>query len=342
MKKYILPIVCISALSILICFTVIVCENKRDRLEREKYQTTQTTVPQTTVPPTTVPPQTTTGTPTTSDDVSLPTVVVPSELSISAEHAFLYDVSTDSLVWSKGAIDDRVYPSSLTKLWTVLVALNYLSPDAPVTVGDEISLIAADSSKAGLKKGMRTNVEGLIYAMLLPSGNDAAYALAAACGRAIVGQDDLSGRRAVDVFVERMNEYAVRKGLIGSHFTNPDGYHDNGHYTTPADMIKIAKMSLESELIVRICSTASVDLKIEGGENLSLKNTNLLVDESSKYYRPEVIGLKTGFTSRAGYCLVAAARKDGRVIIAAVFGSESVFLRFDDVTTLFDAIKDQN
>lgn len=270
----------------------------------------------------------------------MPTIVVPSELSVSAEQAFLYDVGTDCLVWSKGALDERVYPASLTKLWSVLVALNYLSPDAMVTVGDEISLIAADSSRAEIKKGMRTSVEGLICAMLLPSGNDAAYALAAACGRAIVGQDDLSGRRAVDVFVERMNEHAAREGLTGSHFTNPDGYHDNDHYTTPADMIKIAKMSLESELIVRICSTASVDLKIEGG-TLSLKNSNLLVNENSKYYLPEAIGLKTGHTNRAGYCLVAAARIDGRVIIAAIFGGESIYSRFDDATALFDAMKDQ-
>lgn len=334
MKKYIPPIACILALSLLICATAIVCENKRDRLEKEKYQTSQTT--QTT----TVPPQTATGAPITSDDPSLPTIVVPSELSVSAEQAFLYDVGTDCLVWSKGALDERVYPASLTKLWSVLVALNYLSPDAMVTVGDEISLIAADSSRAEIKKGMRTSVEGLICAMLLPSGNDAAYALAAACGRAIVGQDDLSGRRAVDVFVERMNEHAAREGLTGSHFTNPDGYHDNDHYTTPADMIKIAKMSLESELIVRICSTASVDLKIEGG-TLSLKNSNLLVNENSKYYLPEAIGLKTGHTNRAGYCLVAAARIDGRVIIAAIFGGESIYSRFDDATALFDAMKDQ-
>ncbi len=355
MKKYTLPIVCAScalALSFLACVTAIVSENKRDQLEKEKYQTTQAaqvaqttqaTLPFTTkAAETTALPQATTGAPTTSDAPSLPTIVVPSELSVTAEHAFLYDVGRDSLIWSKGALDDRVYPASLTKLWTVLVALNYLSPDAPVTVGDEVSLIAYDSSKAGIKKGMRTNVEGLICAMLLPSGNDAAYALAAACGRAIVGQDDLSGRRAVDVFVERMNEHAAREGLTGSHFTNPDGYHDNDHYTTPADMIEIAKMSLKSELMTRICSTSAVDLKIEGGETLSLKNTNLFVNESSKYYLPEVIGLKTGFTSRAGYCLVAAARIDDRPIIAAVFGSESVFSRFDDATVLFDAVKDQD
>lgn len=342
MKKYIPPIACILALSMLICTAAIVCENKRDRLEKEKYQTTQTTVSQTTVPQTTVPPQTTTGTPTTSEDPSLPTIVVPSELSVSAEHAFLYDVGTDSLIWNKGDLDDRLYPASVTKLWTVLVALNYLLPDTPVSVGDEVSLIAADSSKAGIKKGMRTSVEGLVYAMLLPSGNDAAYALAAACGRAIVGQDDLSGRRAVDVFVERMNEHAAREGLTGSHFTNPDGYHDNDHYTTLADMIKIAKMSVESELIVRICSTASVDLKVESGETLSLKNSNLLVNENSKYYLPEAIGLKTGHTKRAGYCLVSAARIDGRLIITAIFGGESRYSRFDDATVLFDAVKDQD
>lgn len=341
MKKYIPPIACILALSMLICTAAIVCENKRDRLEKEKYQTTQTTVPQTTVPQTTVPPQATTGTSTTSEDLSLPTIVVPSELSVSAEHAFLYDVGTDSLIWNKGDLDDRLYPASVTKLWTVLVALNYLLPDTPVSVGDEVLLIAADSSKAGIKKGMRTSVEGLVYAMLLPSGNDAAYALAAACGRAIVGQDDLSGRRAVDVFVERMNEHAAREGLTGSHFTNPDGYHDNDHYTTLADMIKIAKMSVESELMVRICSISAVDLKVESGETLSLKNSNLLVNENSKYYLPEAIGLKTGYTKRAGYCLISAARIDGRLIITAVFDSESVFSRFDDATVLFDAVKNK-
>lgn len=342
-NKYIPHIACILALSTLISITALVCDNKRDRLEKEK---TQDQITQSTRPSeTTKVPQTSTGAPTpgdVGDDGSLPSIALPAEPTVSAERAFLYDADTDRLIWSKGELDSRLYPASLTKLWTVLVALNYVSPDTRVTVGDEVSLIAADSSKAGITKGMRVDVEDLIYAMLLPSGNDAAYALAAACGRAIVGQDDLSGRRAVDIFVERMNEHAMQEGMTDSHFTNPDGYHDADHYTTSADMIKIVKMSLESELIVDICSTASIDVSVEDGTTLSLKNSNLLVNENSKYYLPEAIGLKTGHTKRAGYCLVAAAKFDGRTVVAAVFGGENVYSRFDDAITLFDAIRDQN
>lgn len=272
---------------------------------------------------------------------SLPAIALPEDLSVNAEHAFIFDMASNDRVWSVGELDETIYPASVTKLWTVLVALSYVSPDDVVTVGDEIDLIARDSSRAKIPKGARVDVRTVIKGMLLPSGNDAAYVLAAACGRRIAGEDDLSAEKAVSIFVERMNEYASTCGLSGSHFANPDGYHNKEHYTTMRDIITISKMAMLCETITECTILESAEVTFDNGSTVVWKNSNLFVQKESAYYLPEAIGLKTGYTDAAGYCLVAAAEFEGRMVIVGVFGCDGHYTHFNEVNKLFDAIKSE-
>lgn len=312
---------------------------------RDLSQTTTVKRPLSSTPTTSQTPTTnspTTGLPSTStlpETEGLPAIALPDDLSVDAEHAFVFDMATDSLTLSAGNLDETIYPASITKLWTVLVALCYVDPDDVVTVGDEIDLIARDSARAKIPKGVRVDVMTVIKGMLLPSGNDAAYVLAAACGRRIAGAEDLPAEKAVSIFVERMNEYAATCGLSGSHFANPDGYHSKEHYTTMRDIITISKMALSCEAITECTALESAEVTFDNGSTVVWKNSDLFIQKESKYYLPEVIGLKTGYTDVAGYCLVAAAEIGGRTVIVGVLGCDGHYTRFDEAKKIIDAIK---
>lgn len=130
---------------------------------------------------------------------------------LSCPQAFVYDMNEGVILYAKG-VDRIVYPASTTKLLTILYALTILLPDELITPGGEVNLIAADSSVAYVKTYHTLSVEMLIEGMLLPSGNDAAYALAGAAGRRISGNPDLDGAKAIKVFMEGMNTYAREIG----------------------------------------------------------------------------------------------------------------------------------
>jgi D-alanyl-D-alanine carboxypeptidase (penicillin-binding protein 5/6) len=147
----------------------------------------------------------------------------------TAHHAFVYDNTNATNIYTLGSMDDRIYPASITKLLTSLVALQHLSPDTKVTVGSALYTVPADSSRAFLQMGDVLTVEQLIYGMLLPSGNDAARVLAAAAGKAIQNDPNLSDVDAIAAFVAEMNVQAAALGMTGSHFVTPDGWHTSDH-----------------------------------------------------------------------------------------------------------------
>ena len=143
------------------------------------------------------------------------TPLFPSELRIVAGQAFVYDLDEGKMIAMKGE-GEQLYPASTTKLLTILMAQRYLELDMQVTPGDEQTLVSKDSSMAYIDRYDTVTVEQLIEGMLLPSGNDAAYALAAATGRAITGEWNLSGLEAVEICIEAMNEYAAELGMTGA------------------------------------------------------------------------------------------------------------------------------
>ena len=288
-------------------------------------ETTQapTTVPPTTIPPTTVPPAT-----------------IPSTVEITAKNAFVYNCTRDHLAYIQDAGDAVMYPASITKLFSVYVALQYLEPSQQVTVGPIISTTPEDSSFANLAVGDKLTVEDLVAAMLLPSGGDAARVLSVAAGRAIAGDPNLTESAAVERFIAEMNRYALLEGMENTHFVNPDGYHHEDHCTSLQDLLTIGKLSTETELISKIAGMTEYTATVAVGRTLTWKNTNFLLQESfPEYYCPDAIGLKTGYTSAAGGCLLAAFEKDGDIILIGIFGSADKPSRFSDVMTLFNALQ---
>ncbi len=248
-----------------------------------------------------------------------------SDYAITAQQYFVYQCETDTFLFNSGELTEKVYPASVTKLFTAYVAMQYLPADRQVVAGDALSLVAAGSSVAELKKGNSYSVRQLVEAMLLPSGNDAACVLAVEAGRLLKGSK-LEPKEAAKAFVNEMNAQAQLLGMKNTHFANPDGIHSEDHYTTFADLAILATLSMEDPAIMRYAVTA-----VDG----TWKNTNALVDPQSVYYCPYCIGLKTGQTPYAGSCLLSAFEYRGQTIVIGVFGCPDEEARFTDSLCLF-------
>ena len=254
---------------------------------------------------------------------------------MTARYSFVHDLGSGETIHGGAGLDDRIYPASITKLFTAYVALQYMDLDTVVTAGDELDMVAEDSSFAGIEKGNSLTVNMLIEGMILPSGNDAAHVLAAAVGRRVSENPDMEPANAVKYFVDLMNAEAKALGLTGSHFVNPDGYHADGHYTTGRDLITIAKLALKNSVIRGFAGRREDGVTYVSGEKVYWKNTNVLLHPGTEYFCPTARGLKTGFTSAAGNCMLSAFLEDGRYIIIGVFGSTETLTRFDDTLHLY-------
>lgn len=285
--------------------------------------------PETTAPPATEPPTE------PRDAAWLACQSMP--LASGAEHVLVFDLASGEMLYCSTPEEDTLYPASITKLFSAYVALQYLGPDQVVTAGWELGLLKPGSSSAGIALGSRLTVESLVAAMLLPSGNDAAYVLAAAAGKAAAGDDSLAARDAVSFFLDTMNQAAQDAELVHSHFADPDGYHREDHYSCPADIGKIAQLALSNPLIARYAALEEDTVRFESGERYTWRNTNRLLNRSSDLYCPDAIGLKTGYTSSAGYCVLAAFRREGREILVGIFGGQDAVTRYSDAVSLFEA-----
>ena len=296
--------------------------------------TTTTMPPETTVAPATVPP--TTAVPAVPP-TTIPPATIPSSVQITAKNAFVYNCTRDHLAYIKDAGNTVMYPASITKLFSVYVALQYLEPSQQVTVGLIISTTPEDSSFANLAVGDQLTVEDLVAAMLLSSGGDAARVLSVEAGRAVAGDPNLTESAAVERFIAEMNRYALLEGMENTHFVNPDGYHHEDHYTCLQDLLTIGKLSLATDLIRETVCMTEYSVTLTADRTLTWKNTNFLLQESfPEYYCPDAIGMKTGYTGAAGSCLMAAFEKDGEVLLIGIFGSETKTTRFTDAIALWE------
>ena len=234
-----------------------------------------------------------------------------------AAAVFMADPESDFILYQMNP-DEQRYPASTTKIMTALIVLETVENlDELVTIMDEDFIgVEADTSKAGFKVGEQVSVLDLLYGLMLPSGNEAANTLARHVGGSIEG------------FVELMNKRAQELGCENTHFNNPNGLHDDEHYTTARDLYKIAKQAMQDETFQTIVSTAQKTLKSTEGnagrsKPLKVYTTNMLIYSRQK---PEFYtyakGIKTGYTSLAGYCLVAAAERKGSTLISVMMGCE--------------------
>lgn len=249
---------------------------------------------------------------------------------------FVYDCGTDTMLYCSTDSRDTLYPASITKLFSAWVALQYLPPEQKIQAGRELGLLQPGSSTAYIAYGSVLTAEMLVEGMLLPSGNDAAYVLAAAAGRVLLEDEKAEASRAVEEFVEEMNRQAEELGLTGSHFENPDGYHADGHYSCPRDLAVMGKLALEHEVIARYVRCRSDSVRFASGETCTWSNTNRLLNPNSEYYCPAAIGLKTGYTKQAGHCLLAAFETDREPVLVGIFGSESKLSRYADAAALME------
>lgn len=259
----------------------------------------------------------------------------PADRVLTAQQAFVYDCQSGEFTYLLGGETDRVYPASITKLFTAYVALQFLEPEDMITAGSVLELVGAGSSVAEIEAGDVLSAQMLVEAMLLPSGNDASYILADAAGRAIAEDDTLSASAAVAAFMKEVNGQLRAMGLSGTSFTNPDGYHSPDHYTTFADLVVISQKALENEIIMKYAATYSENVTL-GERMLQWQNTNALIDPNSEYYCPYATGLKTGQTPSAGSCLLSSFNVEGRQYIIGVFGCPEEEDRFADTLQLLN------
>ena len=261
------------------------------------------------------------------------------DLDVKAPQCYVYSVNTGTMLYLKGR-GEILYPASTTKLLTIMYALTLLSPDELVTPGDELSLVGEFSTIAYVRPNHTLTVEMLIEGMLLPSGNDAAYVLAAAAGRKLTDDKTVNGVEAVGFFVEGMNSYAKTLGMTGSHFTSPDGYYNDEHYTTVEDMAIVGSLAVKNPIITKYAAMPEDHVVYASGHTNDWKNTNLLITPDSPYYSPYVTGLKTVSFGEGNYSLVVSADIDGRSYVIGFFSELDQSSRFEDALYVIDMLKE--
>jgi serine-type D-Ala-D-Ala carboxypeptidase (penicillin-binding protein 5/6) len=204
----------------------------------------------------------------------------------------LFDVATGKVLWEQGA-SNALPIASLTKMMTALVVVQHAPPDAPVLITPD-AVHFSGSGVGMLPLGKHVPLEALLYGLLLPSGNDAAIALA----------EHVAGTQAR--FIAMMNAQAARMGLRCTHFDTVSGIVDRGNYSCATDLAAIAHALLLQPRLAAIVASRSATLPfpIKGGKLYLYNNNPLLL---ARY--PGADGVKTGYTQAAGACLVATARR---------------------------------
>ena len=275
--------------------------------------------------------------PTSTEDVSV-AVTAPSEkLSISAPQAGLYNLTTGKVLYEKAA-KKKISPASLTKILTAITALTYMKSDTVITVGSELDILPKHSSICLISKGHRLTLYDLLTGMLVSSGNDAAYTVAVNVARH-VSSDKLNDREALSYFVSLMNGIADLLGCTNSNFKTPDGYDAEGQYTTVQDLSLIYTYALNFKEIREIVSIDQKKVVFASGENITWSNTNKLLHKDNAYYFPAAIGMKTGTTTKAGHCLIAAAKINSQIFLCVVTGGKDDDQRYKSALKLLDSIE---
>lgn len=235
---------------------------------------------------------------------------------ITADAAIVIDEATGQVLYEKNA-DKREYPASMTKMMTCILALEKSSPDQLVTV----SANAADVECTRLYPGYTLRMADILQQMMMISDNGAATAVGEA-----VGGDEAS-------FAAMMNAKAQEIGATHTHFVNMNGMPDADHYSTARDMAKIAAYAMHNDAFRRIVGTKAKNIYYIApqGHTTYCINTNELLDTYEG-----CTGIKTGWTSAARGCLSAAAKRDGKEIIAVVMHSDDDETRFSEAAALLD------
>jgi len=227
----------------------------------------------------------------------------------------LIDVDTNKVLISKNQ-DSKIYPASTTKLATALTALNLYPLDEVVTIDQ-----AYDNGKVmELQFGEKITVKSLVTALLVYSANDSAFSLAN------------HYRQGLSGFIEQMNSLMVKYNLKNTHFVNPDGIHNDNHYSTVYDLSQLGRLAIQNSTVRQVVRNKSMTITdVTGKIKHEITTTNELLDVV-----PEVIGLKTGLTPEAKGCFIGLLNINDHLVISVVAQSDD---RFQDTKTLISWLK---
>jgi len=243
--------------------------------------------------------------------------------TIAATEGYLFDPTTGQVLFSKNA-DHEMAMASTTKIMTAMTALTFGSLSQRITIGpDTVAMQNGIDSVAGLQLGDSLTLCELLYALLLPSGDDAAVAIA----------EGVAGTEAR--FVAEMNAEAALLGLWRTHYANPDGLDENGHYTTARDLAQLAAYAMQIPVFAQVVGTATYTLPQTANHIAYTWNTTNYLLTATNYYQGAT-GVKTGTTGNAGACLVFSAARNGRQLIGVVLNDPTDAGRFTDATALLD------
>lgn len=257
----------------------------------------------------------------TIDTISLKQVLNPDSIegrskldSLTAEAWMLVDDST-GIVISERCGFERRYIASITKMMTALLALEKGNLSDSIDITEDVYVNR--DSRVRLGDGYVMNE--LVYEMMMISDNDAAYALA----KHVAG-DTLR-------FYEMMNQKALYLGMDSTHFANPNGMPNPNNYSSPADLIKLARYAMRDSMFAAIVGTAERDIPLIDGRHMACRNSNALL-----HTYEGCIGIKTGFTYQAGYCLASAATRQGHTLVLVLLHSRKHATRFTESAALLD------
>lgn len=266
--------------------------------------------------------------------------VVP-EADVTAHAVYAYDVSSKTVLYELNSTT-RMSVGSIVKVVTALVTVEHVALDDVVTI-DETDLVDPGIySNMGLAAGDSLTVEQLLQGLLIPSGGDAAQALARYVGGQLSGSDD--PRKARAAFVDEMNAYVASLGLENTHFSNATGDEADDNYSSAEDVARLGTVLMQDDDLAAIVEMQGYDFVSVGGNEYSQVTTNELLGTDG------IVGIKTGSTGEAGGCVVLAQKTvDGGLVVLTVLGSDITYddlnrivadSRWDDAREVLQAIDD--
>lgn len=243
------------------------------------------------------------------------------DLSLKAKSAILIEESTGKVIYENNA-DEQLHPASMTKIMSLILIMDAINNNK-LSLNDDVIISKESSSMGGsqvyVNEGETYKVEELLKGVAIASANDAVVALA----------EKIAGSK--EKFVSNMNNKAKELGLKNTYFMNPHGLDEDNHYSSARDMSIMAKELLKYKDILNYTSRYEDYFNKKDGSSIWLVNTNKLV----KFYEG-MDGLKTGYTSSAGYCLTATASRNNIRFISVVMGEESIEDRTEDTLKLLN------
>ena len=243
------------------------------------------------------------------------------EKDLSSEAVLIMESTTGKIIYEKNGYEKK-YPASTTKILTAILAIEHCNLDETATASEfAINSIPSGYSTANIQIGETLSIKDLLYALMLQSANESAVILA----------EHVSGSQ--EAFADLMNKKAKEIGCENSHFVNPNGIHNNDHYTTAHDLALISNYAMKNSTFRDIVKTTSFTLPATSAypsaTRTYINTNNLLIydnrNRSDNYYYEYATGIKTGYTTEAKNCLVSSATKNGMNFITVVLGSSITY-----------------